>query len=261
MDLLSDWSVGLSVDLFHGCTNLVHVYFCYCRRPWWCRQTLGRGEYKAKRKKKLILSFVNYLLLLLQVVRENLEHTRNLTHLRWEWWGNLSPCCCKRTQIPRDYAFLVFVFELGTQTLFFWICVIWGQIRTLDMIRQRFSTFPEACVKCLQPSRHGLAMYENCKLQIFLFKFSAMFCISSIVLLSSLWCIKPHMLWVFSLSIKICYGFVQDKEYIDWWPGTNIDGSYEFFTFARNIKTVRWMRVFFQFYTFAVGTNMMCSVL
>jgi hypothetical protein len=38
---------------------------------------------------------------------------------------------------------------------------------------------------------------------------------------------------------------VQDKEYIDWWPGTNIDGSYEFFTFARNIKTVRWMRVYF----------------
>jgi len=102
VDLLSDWFVGLSIDLFLGCTNLVHVYFCCCRRPWWCRPTLGRGEYKAKRKKKLILSFGNYLLSLLQVVRENLEHTRNLTHLRWEWWRNLNPCCCKRNQIPRD---------------------------------------------------------------------------------------------------------------------------------------------------------------
>jgi callose synthase len=36
-----------------------------------------------------------------------------------------------------------------------------GEIRTLDMIRQRFSTFPEACVKCLQPSRHGLAMTRS----------------------------------------------------------------------------------------------------
>jgi len=55
-----------------------------------------------------------------------------------------------------------------------------------------------------------------------------------------------HICCEFSLSaLKFVNGFVQDKEYIDWWPGTNIDGSYEFFTFARNIKTVRWMRVFF----------------
>jgi hypothetical protein len=43
---------------------------------------LGEVSTKLEEKTKLILSFGNYLLSLLQVVRENLEHTRNLTHLR-----------------------------------------------------------------------------------------------------------------------------------------------------------------------------------
>jgi hypothetical protein len=107
-------------------------------------------------------------------IKPLVEPTRiivNTSNIHYRWPDKISASNHNALTLMSLWAPILMIYFLDAQIWYMFISAIvggldgagqrLGEIRTLDMIRQRFSTFPEACVKCLQPSRHGLAMTRS----------------------------------------------------------------------------------------------------
>jgi len=172
----------LRVPLFRmqldRCSNFYIVQFVK-----WVHQEryyVGRGMYESTLDYFMYTSFwwvigvCKFAFSYFLQIKPLVEPTRiivNTSNIHYRWPDKISASNHNALTLMSLWAPILMIYFLDAQIWYMFISAVvggldgagqrLGEIRTLDMIRQRFSTFPEACVKCLQPSRHGLPMTRS----------------------------------------------------------------------------------------------------